>query len=621
MKGICFLSIGILLSACSAADMYSPGKEVSARLFAENGGLYYAVMFNGDTVIGPSPAGIVVDGDTLGKDVSLKLAGKEVIDEAYPVRGFHTEAVNQAVQYTYDIQSPKGAFRMQTRLYDDGFAFRYIVPGNGHRVVQGELTTFSPPRNLPVWFFERTNHWKLKSYAGEWLQTKADSLHCISPTCPVQGPPLLYELPQDKYMCITEAALYNYSGMRLKAKADASLQADFTEQENGFTVEGDIITPWRVVMLCDNLNELVNSDIITHLNPAPDPVLFADPSWIKPGRAVWSWWDGSKKEEYLDISYEKHLIDNAATLTYEYTLIDGGWETKWKDKWTQLCELCEYAANKNVKVFVWKHSGELIQPENDYEQMRLFLDSVKQAGAVGIKIDYMNGESKTLIDFDIRALQLCAERRLMVDFHGCQKPSGESGPYPNEITREGIRGLELNKMNEHIPGKHNVALVFTRCILNNADYTPVGFSNPGNTSWAHQLATAYLFTSPLLVIAEHTDTLLHHPVVASALPLIKTIPTVWDETLVLPQSRIAETAILARRCKDVWYVAILNGEQPKQITLSTEFLKEGLWTGFFVEDDPSRQKHINTAERPVQAGEFLTIRLNGNGGYVARFIK
>jgi len=30
----------------------------------------------------------------------------------------------------------------------------------------------------------------------------------------------------------------------------------------------------------------------------------------------------------------------------------------------------------------------------------------------------------------------------MVNFHGANKPAGESRTWPNEMTREGVRGLE-----------------------------------------------------------------------------------------------------------------------------------------------------------------------------------
>lgn len=44
------------------------------------------------------------------------------------------------------------------------------------------------------------------------------------------------------------------------------------------------MTPWRVLIVAENLNQLVNTNLITNLNPDPNPDLFADTSWIRPGR-------------------------------------------------------------------------------------------------------------------------------------------------------------------------------------------------------------------------------------------------------------------------------------------------------------------------------------------------
>lgn len=600
------------------ARMYSLDREVNASLSKINGRLGYTVIFHGDTVINHSLLGWVIDGDTLGQDVSFELVRKSVLDETYGTRGFHEKAVNKAVEYTYLLRSSGRPFYWQARLYDDGFAFRYLLENERPVHVNGELTTFCPSRGLPVWFFERTSEWKLKTYAGIWTRTRSDSLATISPTGPVQGAVLVYELPKGKFMAITEAALYDYSGMRLKAREDASLQVDFTEGDAGFPVEDHVKTPWRTILLADNLNELVNSDLITNLNPKPDPRLFADLTWIKPGRSVWSWW--SDPPEFMSLPFEKHLIDRAEELGYEYTLLDEGWEL-WQDKWTCLKDVCQYAKKRGVSVFVWKHSKELNIPEDNYRVMALFLDSVRAVGVTGIKIDFMDSESKRLIDFDETALRYAAERKLLVNFHGCQKPSGEFRTYPNEITREGIRGLELNRMNQYLTGNHNVALVFTRCLLNNADYTPIGFSNPGETTWAHQLATGFSFTSPLLVVAEHPDTLLLNPKIQKMLPFLKAMPAVWDETLVLPESSIASKAVLARRKGDDWYWIALNGDSPGQLTVSTYFLGNGHWKAQCVLDDPLDPRNVIIKERMVKKGDQWSIDISTNGGAVIRFIK
>ncbi|NDV81717.1 glycoside hydrolase family 97 protein [Bacteroides sp. 51] len=615
------LVLVFMQTSCAGAEksILSPNRNIRAQLTASDGQLFYTVSFMGEQVIARSPLGIIIDQDTLGMNSMLGAMAEESINERYITRGFHTEAIDHCNQYTYNITSNDSQFKIQFRLYDDGVAFRYIVPKayEGQlRTVNTELTSFQVPSNKPVWFFERPSDWKLKTYAGEWTKTLSDSLYCISPNGPVQGSILLYELGNEHYMGITEAALYNYSGMRLEAKSDLSLQANFTEKE-GFKVENDITTPWRVIILADGLNSLVNTDIITNLNPAPDPKLFADTEWIKPGRSVWSWW--TEHDGYMTPGYEKQFIDMAAELGYEYTTIDEGWERVWTNKWAQLKEMCDYARTKNVGIFVWKRSGTFSDPVDDYATMAHFLDSVAACGAVGLKIDFMDSESKKTIDFDIRALQLCAERHLMVNFHGCQKPSGEIRTYPNEITREGIRGLELNKMKQPIPPAHNVALVFTRGILNNSDYTPVGFSNPGNTTWAHQLATAYAFTSPLLTVAEHPSMLLNDARLANVLSFIKEIPATWDETKVLPGSSIGGTAILARRKGNDWYVVALNGDTPKSMSIPTDFLPSGNWIVSSVGDsaEPSEGFVHGSYDMPAD-GMPLICYLAAGGGFVAK---
>ena len=137
----------------------------------------------------------------------------------------------------------------------------------------------------------------------------------------------------------------------------------------------------------------------------------------------------------------------------------------------------------------------------------LSLDSCARAGVAGIKIDFMNSEAKDLIDFETGFLAATARRKLMVNFHGCQAPTGESITYPNEMTREGIRGMELNIMKEPIPAWHNAALPFTRFYVA-MEIIRRDFFRKGNTTYTHQLALLYLFNSPFQSIAENPVTLL-----------------------------------------------------------------------------------------------------------------
>jgi alpha-glucosidase len=556
--------------------LVSPGGLVKGEIYlSEAGALSYSVIADGDVVVEESEIGITVEGSRLGEDAVLETQAVREIREEYTVRGNHTSALNHCSELCAGFKhTPTGMeWMLVARCYDDGFAYRYVVPGEGERRVGGEASSWTMPEGSGVWFFERNNDWKLKSYAGEWLKTGVEQLAHISVEGPVQGTPLVFELAGKlKYAAVMEAALYDYSGMRVEALDGRKLRASFTEGENGFIVNGTIVTPWRVLLISSDLDGLVNSDLITNLNPPPSPELFADTGYIRPGRSVWRWWSlgtGTPEEE-------RHMIDCADELGFEYTTIDEGWE-RWDDPWGSLQELTAYAAERKVGVFVWKRSKEINDPAKGYSDMAGFFSKVKAAGCAGLKVDFIDCEDKVSIDFEVNALRIAAELKLMMNFHGISKPTGEYRTYPNEISREGIRGLELNKMKEGpIPAFHNAALPFTRFVAGHGDYTPVGFTNPGSTTWAHQLATAVLFTSPLQVIAEDPDVLLRDSRVKPALDVLKAIPSVWDETRVLPQSAIAELAVMARRSGNDWFVAAVNGtDEAKAVELDLTFLEEG----------------------------------------------
>lgn len=595
----------------------SPNRFLKATIIINKDGLSYCLKYKNTQISKYAPLGIEVNNIIYGTGEKLKLIDRLEIKENYNSIENST-ITNHFNQYSYSVDSNNDNFVLQIRMYNDGFAYRYLIKNKSLSRINKELSGFNLPTGTKVWYFERNNQWKLKTYAGEWLKTDIDSLYAISKMGPIQGPPLVAELPNNfGFMAITEAGLYNYSGMRLEAKQDGGIIVNFTEKE-GFDIRGDIKTPWRVMIFTKTLNELVNTKIITNLNPALSKELFSDQTWIKPGRSVWSWWSYSENKEYMTIESERKFIDFANKLNFEYTLIDEGWETKWKNKWEDLRNICEYARDRSVGVWVWKHWNQLNNPNDDYKQMANFLDSIKSAGCIGIKVDFLNGEALQMVSFEESLLKLAANRKLLVNIHGCGKPTGEQRTYPNELTREAVRGLELNKMDQHITAAHNAGLPFTRCLLNQCDYTPMGFSNPGNTTWAHQLATAYIFNSSLLVMAENPEFLFTEKKLESIIPFIKSLPTVWDETKVLKGSKIGELAVFARRKGMIWYLIALNGGKAKEFSCKLDF------TGFTnnlvhtISDVQNDSKNIEQTNITLKKGELMSFQLANNGGFVAK---
>ena len=229
-----------------------------------------------------------------------------------------------------------------------------------------------------------------------------------------------------------------------------------------------------------------------------------------------------------------------------------------------------------------------------------------------MKIDFFDHEAKEVIDLYQAILRDTAEFNLLVDFHGANKPAGESRTWPNELTREGVYGLEHRAQTW---ARHNTTIPFTRYLAGHGDYTPVVFGDRRReTSWPHQIATAAIFTSPLLVYGANPKSLLENP----AVDLIKSLPSTWDETIVLPGSAIGEVAAFARRKGDAWFIAVLNGLESRTLRVDLKFLAPGSYSSMLVRDDPDNAA-AERIERPAltRLGS-LTINLRAGGGFIGR---
>ena len=616
------LSIFSALSLTTWAQniFHSPSKSLQAELsVSADGRLTYTVSKSGKVVIEPSKMGVTIDGVDYGAGVKLGASSLSQVSESYPLRGHKAEAKNHYQGVTIPVTHSDGVtYQLDLRVYDEGFAYRYRVPGKGTRTLNGETSSFQIPEKTKIWFFERKNAWKLKSYAGEWHSAMIEEMPKISKVGPVQGFPLVIEYPSGGYGVLCEAAVFNYSGMRAEAIGNRTFQANFTEGKKGFQLEGDITTPWRAVIAVDTLNELANQTLVMNLAPAPDPEIFADQSWIKPGWCAWRW-------QLQGVGLPNHqevFIKHAETLGYPYSLIDDGWEYDWSEPWVKLKELCTYADQRRVKLFVWKRWADVQDPANNYEQLRTWLDKLVDAGVVGAKVDFFDAEDLVKRRGEEAVLREAAKRKLMINFHGCPKPTGEARTYPNEVTREGIRGLELNFIRSEglLSARHNTALPFTRLTLGHGDYTPLTFQpgHMGDVTLAHHCATAVLITSPMQVLNAIPTNLIHYPM--KELPdFFRTLPAVWDETIVLEGSEIGELAVMARRKGKDWYVGALNGGDAKPYTLKLDFLGKEAYESLVISDLVESPIAVKAQKSTVNGDQEISLNLSKGGGFVARF--
>jgi alpha-glucosidase len=135
------------------------------------------------------------------------------------------------------------------------------------------------------------------------------------------------------------------------------------------------------------------------------------------------------------------------------------------------------------------------------------------------------------------------------------------------------------------------------------------------TTFAHQLATAVVFTSPLTHWADKPSNYLR----SSAKDVLVSIPPTWDETRVLPPSKIGEVAVLARRNGDTWFLGVLNGKAEKSFDIALSFLDEGPFAAIILSDNLDKADAIERSEKEVRAGETIHVKLRPGGGCVARF--
>ena len=626
-RALCATGVAIVMSGGAAAvqpsttvEVASPDGAVVLTVSTAAGRLEHETRLNGHPVVEPSPMGVRIDGVDLGAGAEIVAVDRYELDERYPWRGVHATAVNRcgAARVTLRHTSVDRTYTLDARACGDGTAFRFVVPGTAdERRTPDAATTFRIPRGSALWVHDLDRG----HYEGVHARKPVEALTAGE----WAAPPVTVRLPGGAgFGAITEAALFEYPGMALQADGDRGLDVrlghavpasypftlryedDVERMARPASIAGTITTPWRVVITAADLNGLVNADIVHNLAPPPDPHLFPagfDTPWLRPGRAVWKYLDGGENT----LAEMKTFSRLAGELGFEHHVVEGFWQ-----KWTpeQLKELVEYSAARGVGIWLWKHSRDL----QTVEARRAFFELCRQAGVVGAKVDFFDHEALEVVERYEAILREAAKFRLMINFHGANKPTGESRTWPNELTREAIYGLEYRRTETR--AAHDATIPFTRFLAGHADYTPVIFGERRkDTTWAHQIATAVVFTSPLLIYGAHPATLLAHP----AVDVIRRIPSVWDETVVLPQSEIGERAVFARRRHDDWFLAVVNGPARGSIRVPVSFLGPGRYTARLVSDREDAPDAIEIGGGTYTRQDVVEIRLRAGGGFIARF--
>jgi len=602
----------------------SPDGQTRFQLFQQASQLSFSIQLRDKTIIQSSPLVMTMDGDPVTTNLRFGKVENYKLNETYPWLGVHSIANNNYSGAKVNLIQNKISYILDVRVFNDGVAFRFVIPdspatggGKGKTRIPDEETIFNLPPGSFLWYHDMEMH-----YEGVHVKKKIDEVKDSEWV----APPATFKVSQGVYASITEAALENYPGMTLQANGKFGLMIglpqhvptnypyrlrytpeDTARLKQPAAIKGTITTPWRVILIGD-LNTLVNSDIINNLNPPPDPNLFPkgnQTDWIKPGRAVWKYLNGGGDgtPEVM-----KHFTDGAATLGFEHNILEGFW-TRWTD--AQLKDLVDYSKQKGVGIWLWKHSKSLRNPASRDS----FFRKCSELGVTGAKIDFFDHEAKEVIDLYTDILKEAAKYHLLLDFHGANKPTGLSRTYPNEMTVEAVKGMEASKLMDR--ATHETTIPFTRYLAGPAEYTVMLFNERRrNTSWAHQIASAAILSAPMLTYAANPDTILANP----AVEIIKSIPATWDETIVLPPSEIGELAVYARRKGSTWFLAVMNGVEPKKIKIPLNFLK-GNYKALIAKDDGMNSASVIMVNKNYTDQDVIELDLVSGGGFIAKFSK
>lgn len=616
-------------------SLVSPNKKNSIIISLQKGALVYSVLLEGKQAIQPSSLGIETTVESFNSGLQVSASKTNQINESYTLavgkRKLNTAKANELVLIITNQNNRK--IQLLSRAYDDGVAFAYNFPEVKQPItISKEYTTFSIPTKGTAWLqpYGLPAQWAPAYEAGYSLGSS------IGENAPDTGgwcfPALFYS--QNNWVLITEAGLdKNFYGSHLaqqSANGVYKISSPQTGEANGLYTTTAIAnqsfhTPWRVIMLGKNLSTIIESNLVHHLAA---PNVIGDFSWVKPGRASWSWW--SDHPSSRDFTKLKNYVDLAKDMGWEYSLIDANWNIMQGGK---VEDLINYAKTKNIGLSLWYNSG---GPHTDVtEQPRdIMFDPVKRKaefkklhewGVKAVKVDFFNSDKQQLIQLYQDILKDAADQKIMVVFHGCTIPRGWARTYPNLVSMEAVKGAEQYgwdpKYAANAPA-HNIILAFTRNVVGSMDFTPVTFSSypccKHATTNAYELSLSVLFESGIQHFADSDSS--YRSQSQAVKNFLRMVPNTWDDIKFL-DGYPGKLAVIARRKGTEWYVAAVNGEATqKTISPTLLFLPKGTYHITILKDGASAND-IQEQNMTYKTGDKLSVNVLPNGGYVMRIRK
>ena len=650
----------MLASSCQNREtsVTSPDGRIRFEISMLDGTPAYTVSKDGETILDHSALGFTLKGeDSPMAFTNAELIGTDAKDETWEqVWGEDRFVRNNYNEMTVRLSESGEAARkvdVIVRVFDDGFGFRYSFPEQESLkefAIAEENTSFNLGKDLMTWWLDRSEPY----YEGYGLNTPVSQVDTAQT-------PFTIDAGEGRYYAIHEANLTDYAKMSLTLDGDNTLRAVLTPWSDGTKVytSAPCVTPWRTMIIADNIGELAASKIMLNLN---EPCVLEDVSWVRPGKYIGIWWT-LHKDFYTWYYGPRHgatteqtmrYIDFAAENGISGVLVEGwnkGWDGNWMKNSTGFSfteaypdydfdKIMKHASAKGVQMVI--HNEYAANTEHYFSQIHDAYKLYSSYGMHYIKTGNVNllmdgkeeHDGQYAVNRRRQIVETAAQYQICVDEHEPAMPTGIHRTYPNLMTYEGIRGQEHDAWEPTGGNKpeHQTVCPFIRGLAGPMDYTfgTFDFSNPNYpfcrvmTTLAKQLAQYVVIYSPLQMASD--DPYAYEG--KKAFDFIKDVPCDWHESHVL-DAVIGDYVITARRDRNSedWYLGAITDENARELSVSLAFLEPGAeYTAQIYADGPdasyeNNPESVTYSELTVTSSDNLDMSLATSGGCAVRFVK
>ena len=662
MKRIVLLLSALLLCveafAVKEYKLLSPNGKLKVVVSAEPQ-LSYSVSCDGEQILALSKIGLkIYEGTTLGEKIAVKRVKRTTVDAEIPAE-FYIKSVVKDCYNALRIDFAE-RYAVEFRAYDEGVAYRFITNFKQDFILENEVAEFAFAKDYKGYFpYARPTGTKSDKYFNSFESWYNNiELSKFEPES-VAFVPAMVEA--DKYkVVILEADVEHYPGMFLKnSNGGTLLCGEFAPMpdkviEGGYNKLQGIVesrkpyiaeckaatkTPWRIVLVAEDANTLLNNDMVYRL---ASPSRVENTSWIKPGKVAWEWWNcwgltGVSFKAGVNTETYNYYTDFAAKYGIEYVILDEGWAVKYANDLTQvvadidLQNIIDHANLKGVGIILW--AGYNAVKGREEEVCRHFA----KMGVKGFKVDFLDRDDVEMVDFQYKLAEVAAKYKLMIDYHGCTKPTGLQRTYPNVINFEGVLGMENMKFRtgtKYNPIEYDLQIPYLRMVAGPMDYTQGAMRNASQKNFrinpyapmslgtrCRQLAMYAIYFAPFAMLCD-SPTLYEREVECTK--FIADFPTVWDETVVLGGA-FGDYVAMARRKGEVWYVGVMNDWTARNVELDlSNILGEGEYVAEVFRDgvnaDRLAEDYIHETIA-IPASRKLVAEMVSGGGYVVKITK